>query len=44
MSVVYELNSKQLYFYEKSDDWVDQFTGEIAWKELSKITKETLLP
>jgi len=40
--VVYELNSKQLYFYEKSDDWVDQFTGEIAWKELRKITKKTL--
>ncbi len=42
--VVYELNSKQLYFYEQSKDWVDQFTGEIVWKELRQITKKTLLP
>ena len=34
----------QLYFYEKSSDWVDKLTGEIAWKELRKITKKTLLP
>jgi hypothetical protein len=42
--VVYELNSKRLYFYEKPADWVDQFTGEIAWKELRPIVKKTLLP
>lgn len=42
--VVYELNSKRLYFYEQPADWVDQFTGEIAWKELRQITKKTLLP
>ncbi|MEH1904028.1 MAG: hypothetical protein V7L04_22110 [Nostoc sp.] len=42
--VVYELNSERLYFYEKPTDWVDQFTGEIAWKELRQITKKTLLP
>jgi hypothetical protein len=41
--VVYELNSKRLYFYEQATDWVDQFTGEIAWNELRQITKKTLL-
>lgn len=42
--VVYELNSQHLYFYEKPTDWIDEFTGEIAWKELRKITKKALLP
>ncbi|MDJ0597313.1 MAG: hypothetical protein QNJ37_00485 [Crocosphaera sp.] len=42
--VVYELKSKKLYFYEKPKDWIDEFTGEIAWKELRKIIKKTLLP
>ena len=42
--IVYELNSELLYFYEQATDWIDQFTGEIAWQELRKITQKTLLP
>jgi hypothetical protein len=40
--VIYELNNKQLYFYEKPLDWKDKFTGEIAWKEIRKIIKQAL--
>lgn len=41
--IVYELNNKQLYFYEKPLDWTDKFTGEIAWKEIRKIIQSSLI-
>lgn len=41
--VVYELNKKQLFFYERSSDWTDNFTGEIAWKSIRKIILEALI-
>lgn len=42
--IVYTLNEKQVYFYEEvleSKPW-EFFRGEIAWKELRKIIKQTL--
>ncbi|WP_392530187.1 hypothetical protein [Nostoc sp. C117] len=41
--LVYELNKKQLYFYEKPSDWTDHFTGEIAWKPIRKVIQEALI-
>ncbi|NWF58968.1 MAG: hypothetical protein HXY43_06580 [Fischerella sp.] len=41
--IVYELNKKQLYFYEKPSDWTDHFTGEVAWKPIRKIIHEALI-
>jgi hypothetical protein len=40
--VIYELNNKQLHFYEKPLDWKDKFTGEVAWKEIRKIIRQAL--
>lgn len=40
--VIYELDKKQLCFYEQPSGWVDTFTGEVAWKELRKIIREIL--
>lgn len=41
--LVYELNKKQLFFYEKPSDWTDHFTGEVAWKPIRKIIQEALI-
>ncbi|MCC5638252.1 hypothetical protein LC593_20920 [Nostoc sp. CHAB 5844] len=41
--IVYELNNKQLYFYEKPFDWTDYFTGEVAWKPIRKIIQAALI-
>ena len=41
--IVYELNKKQLFFYEKPSDWTDHFTGEVAWKPIRKIIQEALI-
>ncbi|MGK7876010.1 MAG: hypothetical protein AB4426_22740 [Xenococcaceae cyanobacterium] len=42
--IIYELNTKRLYFYEEPSDWVDKFTGELVWKELRRIIRESLVP
>lgn len=42
--VVYELNTKKLYFYGQPQDFIDKYIAEEPWEELRKIIKKTLLP
>ncbi|MBW4676469.1 MAG: hypothetical protein KME52_21380 [Desmonostoc geniculatum HA4340-LM1] len=40
--VIYEISRKQLYFYDKPSNILENFKGEIVWKKLRPIVKDIL--
>ncbi|MCF2149848.1 hypothetical protein IQ276_026150 [Desmonostoc muscorum LEGE 12446] len=40
--VIYELSRKQLYFYDKPSNFLENFKSEVVWKKLRPIVKDIL--